>query len=81
MSYIAGAITGHPDVKVSIRNQNGELEFMSAPDALKRFDIEKIVMGPKEGLGLINGTAISGELLLFTFSKLLLMIYLISLYG
>jgi hypothetical protein len=33
---------------------------MRAPEALKLHGIEKVVMGPKEGLGLVNGTAVSG---------------------
>lgn len=34
---------------------------MLAPAALKLHGIEKVVMGPKEGLGLVNGTAVSGS--------------------
>ena len=34
---------------------------MYAPEALKLHGIEKVVLGPKEGLGLVNGTAVSGE--------------------
>lgn len=60
LSYIAGAITGHPDIKV-VTSIRGKPEIMLAPEALKLHGIEKVVMGPKEGLGLVNGTAVSGE--------------------
>lgn len=60
LSYIAGAITGHPDIKV-VTSIRGKMEVMLAPEALKLHGIEKVVMGPKEGLGLVNGTAVSGE--------------------
>jgi phenylalanine ammonia-lyase len=56
LSYIAGAITGHPDIKVITPKG-----IMLAPAALAAYGIEKIVMGPKEGLGLVNGTAVSGS--------------------
>ncbi|KDE05048.1 phenylalanine ammonia-lyase [Microbotryum lychnidis-dioicae p1A1 Lamole] len=61
LSYIAGAITGHPDIKV-VTCINGKPEIMFAPDALKLHNIEKVVLGPKEGLGLVNGTAVSASM-------------------
>ncbi|KAL9005516.1 MAG: hypothetical protein Q9188_001718 [Gyalolechia gomerana] len=54
LSYIAGAITGNPDVYVQ-----GPAGVFSAEQALREIDIEPVVLGPKEGLGLINGTATS----------------------
>ncbi|ORY75067.1 L-Aspartase-like protein [Leucosporidium creatinivorum] len=61
LSYIAGAITGHPDIKV-VTSIRGKEEIMLAPEALKLHGIEKVVMGPKEGLGLVNGTAVSASM-------------------
>ncbi|KAL8286207.1 hypothetical protein RQP46_004695 [Phenoliferia psychrophenolica] len=61
LSYIAGAITGHPDVRVITRTR-GKFEIMTAPEALKLHGIEAVVMGPKEGLGLVNGTAVSASM-------------------
>ncbi|KAM0793291.1 hypothetical protein ACM66B_000751 [Microbotryomycetes sp. NB124-2] len=60
LSYIAGAICGHPDIKV-VTSINGNPEVMLAPEALKLHGIEKVVLGPKEGLGLVNGTAVSAS--------------------
>ncbi|KAK4057992.1 hypothetical protein OIO90_000731 [Microbotryomycetes sp. JL221] len=60
LSYIAGAICGHPDIKV-VTSINGKPEVMLAPEALKLHGIEKVVLGPKEGLGLVNGTAVSAS--------------------
>ncbi|SCZ90831.1 BZ3500_MvSof-1268-A1-R1_Chr1-3g02294 [Microbotryum saponariae] len=61
LSYIAGAITGHPDIKV-VTCINGKPEIMFAPEALKLHNIDKVVLGPKEGLGLVNGTAVSASM-------------------
>lgn len=61
LSYIAGAITGHPDVKV-ISRLSGKPVIMSAPEALSLHKIKTVVLGPKEGLGLVNGTAVSCKL-------------------
>ncbi|KAM0746878.1 phenylalanine ammonia-lyase [Meredithblackwellia eburnea MCA 4105] len=61
LSYIAGAITGHPDIRV-ITRKRGQFEVMTAPEALELHGIEKVVMGPKEGLGLVNGTAVSASM-------------------
>lgn len=55
LSYIAGTLTGNHDIYVS--NQDGSI--MSADVALQNIDLKPIRLGPKEGLGLINGTAAS----------------------
>ncbi|PMD36868.1 phenylalanine ammonia-lyase [Hyaloscypha variabilis F] len=56
MSFIAGALQGCPDI--FIRTKQGKAyELLPANQALKEAEIEPIVLGPKEGLGLINGTA------------------------
>ena len=54
LSYIAGAVTGNPDIYV--RSPSG---IISAKEALQSINRRPITLGPKEGLGLINGTAAS----------------------
>lgn len=54
LSYIAGAIEGSPDIFVRF---NGEI--LTADVALEKAGITPITLGPKEGLGLLNGTAFS----------------------
>ncbi|KAL8691267.1 MAG: hypothetical protein Q9218_003469 [Villophora microphyllina] len=54
LSYVAGIITGNPDIYVRTPT-----DVVSAKDALDRFGISPIVLGPKEGLGFMNGTATS----------------------
>ncbi|KAG9600819.1 phenylalanine ammonia-lyase, partial [Aureobasidium melanogenum] len=55
LSYIAGAIEGSPDIYVRLANGN----ISSAAEALKGAGIEPVIFQPKEGLGLLNGTAFS----------------------
>jgi phenylalanine ammonia-lyase len=55
LSYIAGAIEGSPDIHV--RTADGRI--LSAAEALKDASIERVIFQPKEGLGLLNGTAFS----------------------
>ena len=54
LSYIAGAVTGNPDIFV--RSDKG---IISAAEALEQIRMSPLVLGPKEGLGLMNGTATS----------------------
>ena len=54
LSYIAGAVTGNPDIFVL--GANGAI---SAKEALQALNISPLELGPKEGLGLMNGTATS----------------------
>lgn len=54
LSYIAGTVTGNSDVYV--QTSSG---VMSAEQALQEANLEPVVLGPKEGLGLMNGTATS----------------------
>lgn len=58
LSYVAGAICGHPDVKVF---ETRTSSVLSALEAINKYKLEKIVLGPKEGLGLVNGTAFSAS--------------------
>ncbi|KAH9206414.1 phenylalanine ammonia-lyase [Leptodontidium sp. 2 PMI_412] len=58
MSYIAAAIQGNPDAYVRVgKPEDGNLKVISAEAALKNASLEPIVLGPKEGLSLINGTS------------------------
>ncbi|OTB18508.1 hypothetical protein K445DRAFT_309245 [Daldinia sp. EC12] len=57
LSYIAGTIEGNPDILVE---RNGKV--IPAPQALKEAGLEPVKLGPKEGLGLVNGTSSSAAL-------------------
>ncbi|KAL8778976.1 MAG: hypothetical protein Q9213_007161 [Squamulea squamosa] len=54
LSYVAGMVTGNPDIYV--RTPSG---IRKACQALQQLDVDPITLGPKEGLGLMNGTAVS----------------------
>lgn len=55
LSYVAGAVQGSPDVYVRVASG----KIFSAAEALKDAGIECVRFQPKEGLGLLNGTAFS----------------------
>jgi phenylalanine ammonia-lyase len=57
LSYISGAIQGNPDVYVRVGGTKGTPRVMTAQEALREASIKPIILGPKEGLSLINGTA------------------------
>jgi phenylalanine ammonia-lyase len=58
LSYVSGAIQGNPDVFVRVGGAKGSSpKIMTAEQALNEAAIQPIVLGPKEGLSLINGTA------------------------
>ncbi|KAL8650677.1 MAG: hypothetical protein Q9210_003689 [Variospora velana] len=54
LSYVAGIITGNPDIYVQAPSG-----IISAKEALDRLGVAPIILGPKEGLGFMNGTATS----------------------
>ncbi|XP_063444116.1 uncharacterized protein LOC134724796 [Mytilus trossulus] len=54
LSYIAAAIIGRKDLKVS---KGGKI--MSCPEALAEAGISPVVLGPKEGLAIINADSFS----------------------
>ncbi|PHH60731.1 hypothetical protein CDD81_1313 [Ophiocordyceps australis] len=56
MAYIAGAVTGNPDVLVQT-GSGRHLRVESAPQALARARLPPQGLRAKEALGLINGTA------------------------
>lgn len=64
LSYIAGVLEGNPDIFVRIQ-QREQSRIMSAPEALRLCGLQAYVLGPKEGLGLINGTAASAAVACF----------------
>ena len=61
LSYIAGAIEGNPDIVVR-RRRGSQVTIMGANEALMQENIPKIKFGPKDALGLVNGTASSAAL-------------------
>ncbi|KAJ8625592.1 hypothetical protein MRB53_034122 [Persea americana] len=59
LSYIAGALTGRKNSRV--RTESGEV--ISGSEALRRIGIEKpFELEPKEGLAIVNGTAVGAAL-------------------
>ncbi len=57
LSYIAGSIEGNPDILIE---RDGKV--LPAPQALAEAGLKPIKLGPKEGLGLVNGTSSSAAL-------------------
>ncbi|KAJ5116914.1 phenylalanine ammonia-lyase [Penicillium angulare] len=58
LSYIAGVLEGNPDIFVDA-GKGDDGEILSADQALARAGIPPLEFQPKEGLGLLNGTAFS----------------------
>ncbi|ERF71075.1 hypothetical protein EPUS_09199 [Endocarpon pusillum Z07020] len=54
LSYVAGTVAGSPDIYV--QSATG---VISAERALAQLNLPPVTLGPKEGLGLMNGTATS----------------------
>ncbi|WAR54669.1 hypothetical protein PtB15_4B286 [Puccinia triticina] len=62
LSYVAAAICGHPAIRIIDRSSaDGQAEILPAADALAKHGIKPIVLGPKEGLAISNGTAFSAS--------------------
>lgn len=60
LSYIAGAVQGSPGIKVRTNNPDtGHRKTCTAKSALKAHSISPVHLGPKEGLAIVNGTAVS----------------------
>lgn len=57
LSYMSGAIQGSPDIFVRVGGRIGPPAVKPAKEALEEAGIQPVVLGPKEGLSLINGTA------------------------
>ncbi|KAF2473409.1 phenylalanine ammonia-lyase [Lindgomyces ingoldianus] len=60
LAYIGGAVEGSPDIFVCIQ-EGDTYKIISAKEALAHIGETPITLGPKEGLGLINGTAASAS--------------------
>lgn len=57
LAYVVGAIEGSPGIMVRTRGR-----VIPAEEALKAIGARAITLGPKEGLGLVNGTSASAAL-------------------
>ncbi|KAL4878958.1 L-Aspartase-like protein [Aspergillus karnatakaensis] len=83
LSYIAGAIQGNPDVFVQVQNSDKSRTIKSS-EALKLAGMEPQELGPKEGLGLINGTSTSAavaSLVLHETNQLSILVQALSAMG
>lgn len=58
LSYLAGTLEGSPDIYVSVGTGNFR-QVMTAQEALAHAGIKPQILGPRAGLGLVNGTAAS----------------------
>lgn len=56
LSYLAATLQGRENIQVWA-GDGADRQVMSAAQALSRASIAPIALGPKEGLGIINGTA------------------------
>jgi phenylalanine ammonia-lyase len=66
LSYIAGVLEGNPKLllrapmnKGSLCKESESRELVSSDKLLAQIGMQPVSFGPKEGLGLINGTAVS----------------------
>ncbi|KAL4918862.1 L-Aspartase-like protein [Aspergillus aurantiobrunneus] len=58
LAYLAGILEGNPDLHV-FWTKGSNTSVISAREALEATKLEPITLGPKEGLGLLNGAAAS----------------------
>ncbi|KAL4997903.1 L-Aspartase-like protein [Aspergillus recurvatus] len=75
LAYIAGALEGNSDIYVHCGEKKNN-EIVTADKALKELGLEPLTFGPKEALGLLNGTAFSAgaaSLVLFEANQLILL--------
>jgi phenylalanine ammonia-lyase len=56
LSYLGGLLEGNPDTFVRTKDKRGK-QIVSAAEALKNANMEPLRLQPKEGLGVMNGTA------------------------
>ncbi|PYH85270.1 phenylalanine ammonia-lyase [Aspergillus uvarum CBS 121591] len=80
LSYIAGLLEGNSDISVHVQHGASE-RIIRADQALQELGLEPLDLGPKEGLGLLNGTAFSSgaaSLVLFEANQLILLSQLLT---
>lgn len=58
LSYLCGAISGDPNVQVWVGSRNNRY-LTTADVALEKVSLPRLDLGPKEGLAVVNGTAVS----------------------
>ncbi|RFU28720.1 hypothetical protein B7463_g7627, partial [Scytalidium lignicola] len=59
LSYIAGVLEGNPNLSVWVGKEGTSRTLISADQALNKLQLNPVSFGPKEALGMINGTAVS----------------------
>ncbi|PYH94904.1 phenylalanine ammonia-lyase [Aspergillus ellipticus CBS 707.79] len=59
LSYVGGAMQGHPSIHVWKRDQNSQCHVKGADVALSESSIQPVRLHAKEGLAIVNGTATS----------------------
>ncbi|KAL8668542.1 MAG: hypothetical protein Q9168_006834 [Polycauliona sp. 1 TL-2023] len=59
LSYIAGTIQGKPTVRVRLGSPDGSYSDTTAAKALATADLASVKLAAKEGLAIVNGTAVS----------------------
>ncbi|KAF2158713.1 hypothetical protein M409DRAFT_38126 [Zasmidium cellare ATCC 36951] len=68
LAYIAGAIEGNPGIHVSCPAKDGR-KILPSNEALQYAGIAPLTLGPKEGLGIANGTIVSGTVAMLGFHE------------
>ncbi|KAL4891560.1 L-Aspartase-like protein [Aspergillus ambiguus] len=81
LAYVAGALEGNPDIFI---HKDVNSDIVPADKALKEVGLVPLDFGPKEGLGLINGTAFSSGaagLVLFEANQLVVLSQVLTAMG
>ncbi|RAK71436.1 aromatic amino acid ammonia-lyase [Aspergillus fijiensis CBS 313.89] len=59
LSYVGGLVEGNADVFVRFEEEDGKQTIIPAADTLQRLGLDPLKLNAKEGLGIMNGTAVS----------------------
>ena len=59
LSYIGGALEGSPGIQVWVNDNKGGRKVTTADVALSQSSLAPLRLAPKEGLAIVNGTAVS----------------------
>ncbi len=59
LSYIGGALEGSPGIQVWVNDNKGGRKITTADVALSQSSLAPLRLAPKEGLAIVNGTAVS----------------------